>query len=145
MLEVGQQLKAGRQLPTMTRAEEEFSAWLRSPQRIFVPRAAERYEQGRSLGLSRREVEAILAAEPELTRLRSGRIPKRQSAFRLRFWHEAELDLGFLNWNSVAHGTFFLGKPPPPLMPSPPPRGGAWHPPPCRGGAAAAAAAGGGA
>ena len=107
MLEVGQQLKAGRQLPTMTRAEEEFSAWLRSPQRIFVPRAAERYEQGRSLGLSRREVEAILAAEPELTRLRSGRIPKRQSAFRLRFWHEAELDLGFLNWNSVAHGTFF--------------------------------------
>ena len=134
MLEVGQQLKAGRQLPTMTRAEEEFSAWLRSPQRIFVPRAAERYEQGRSLGLSRREVEAILAAEPELTRLRSGRIPKRQSAFRLRFWHEAELDLGFLNWNSVAHGTFFLGKPPPPLMPSPPQGGELGIPPPAGGG-----------
>ena len=98
------------QLSTMTRAEEEFRAWLRSPQRIFVPPAAERYQQGRSLGLSRREVEAVLAAEPELTRLRSGRVPKRQSAFRLRFWHEAELDLGFLNWNGVAHGTFFLGK-----------------------------------
>ena len=102
--------EGGLQLPAMTRAEEEFRAWLRSPQRIFVPRPAERYAQGRSLGLSRQAVRDLVASEPELTRLRSGRIPKRQSAFRHCFWHEAELDLGFLNWNGVAHGTFFLGK-----------------------------------
>ena len=94
----------------MTRAEEAFKAWLRSPERIFVPKLKERYAQGRALGLSRGAVKAVLAAEPELTRLRSGRIPQGQTAFRLRFWREAEVDLGFLHWNSVGHGTFFLGK-----------------------------------
>jgi len=94
----------------MTRAEEAFKAWLRSPERVFVPKLKERYAQGRALGLSRQAVKAVLAAEPELTRLRSGRIPQGQTAFRLRFWREAEVDLGFLHWNSVGHGTFFLGK-----------------------------------
>ena len=86
----------------MTRAEEAFKAWLRSPERIFVPKLKERYAQGRALGLSRGAVKAVLAAEPELT--------QGQTAFRLCFWHEAEVDLGFLHWNSVGHGTFFLGK-----------------------------------
>jgi hypothetical protein len=86
----------------MTRAEEAFKAWLRSPERVFVPKLKERYAQGRALGLSRGAVKAVLAAEPELT--------QGQTAFRLRFWHEAEVDLGFLHWNSVGHGTFFLGK-----------------------------------
>ena len=94
----------------MTRAEESFKAWLRSPERIFVPKLKERYAQGQALGLSRQAVKAVLAKEPELTRLTSGRIPQGQTAFRLRFWHEAEVDLGFLHWNSVGHGTFFLGK-----------------------------------
>ena len=60
----------------MTRAEEAFKAWLRSPERVFVPKLKERYAQGQALGLSRQAVKAVLAAEPELTRLRSGRIPR---------------------------------------------------------------------
>ena len=60
----------------MTRAEETFKAWLCSPKLIFVPKLKERYAQGRALGLSRGAVKAVLATEPELTRLRSGRFPR---------------------------------------------------------------------
>ena len=95
----------------MPSPEETLRAWLRSPDRVFVPSEPERYAQGRSLGLATREIQSILASEPELTRLKSGRIPKRQAAFRLRFWREAEIDLGFINFNGMAHGIFFLGEP----------------------------------
>jgi len=90
----------------MTRAKEAFKAWLSSLKLIFVPKLKEPYAQRRALGLSRGVGKAVLATEPELTR----QIPQGQTAFRLCFWREAEVDLGFLHWNSVGHGTFFLGK-----------------------------------
>lgn len=94
----------------MPSPEETLRTWLRSPDRVFVPSESERYAQGRSLGLSPREIQRILASEPELTRLKSGRVPKRQAAFRLRFWREGEIDLGFIHFNGTAHGIFFLGE-----------------------------------
>ena len=89
----------------------QLRTWLKSSDRIFVPTQAERLAQGQALGLSRTETQAVLASEPELTRLSSGRIPKSREGFRLRKFSEAEVDIGFLNYNAKAYGIFFLGKP----------------------------------
>ena len=88
----------------------QLRTWLKSSDRIFVPTQAERLAQGQALGLSRTETQAVLASEPELTRLSSGRIPKSREGFRLRKFSEAEVDIGFLNYNAKAYGLFFLGK-----------------------------------
>ena len=88
----------------------QLRTWLKSSDRIFVLTQAERLAQGQALGLSRTETQAVLASEPELTRLSSGRIPKSREGFRLRKFSEAEVDIGFLNYNAKAYGLFFLGK-----------------------------------
>ena len=95
--------------PSLAQQETAFRVWLRSPERIFVPSWSERWAQEQRLELTRREIRAVVASEPELTRLTSGRIQKREAGFRLRFWSEAEVDLGFINWNGISHGLFFLG------------------------------------
>ena len=94
-------------------AADQLRAWLKSPDRIFVPSRAERLAQGRRLGLSRSATQAVLASESELTRLVSGRVKSSRSAFRLRKFSEAEIDLGFINYDATAHGLFLLGESPP--------------------------------
>ena len=89
--------------------EARFRAWLRSVDRVFVPPRTQIMAAARDLGLTASRTRQILASEPELTRLMSGRVPKSRAAFRLRLWSQAEIDLGFLNRNHNSLGVFFLG------------------------------------
>ena len=89
--------------------EARFRAWLRSVDRVFVPPRTQIMAAARDLGLTASRTRQILASEPELTRLMSGRVPKSRAAFRLRLWSQAEIDLGFLNRNHHSLGVFFLG------------------------------------
>ena len=94
--------------------EARFRAWLRSVDRVFVPPRTQIMAAAREMGmgLTPGRTQQILDSEPELTRLKSGRVPKGRVAFRLRLWSQAEIDLGFLHLNNSSFGAFFLGIPP---------------------------------
>ena len=91
--------------------EARFRAWLRSVDRVFVPPRPQIMAAAREMGLTPGRTQQILDSEPELTRLKSGRVPKGRVAFRLRLWSQAEIDLGFLHLNNRSFGAFFLGIP----------------------------------
>jgi len=91
--------------------EARFRAWLRSVDRVFVPPRTQIMAAAREMGLTPGRTQQILDSEPELTRLKSGRVPKGRVAFRLRLWSQAEIDLGFLHLNNRSFGAFFLGMP----------------------------------
>ena len=54
-------------------------------------------------------MQAIIASNPELTRLKPGGLTRGWVLFRLKRWCELEIDLGFVNYNAKAYGLFFLG------------------------------------
>lgn len=89
--------------------EARFRAWLRSVDRVFVPPRTQIMATASDMGLTPGQTQHILDSEPELTRLKSGRVPKGRVAFRLRLWSQAEIDLGFLHLHNTAYGIFFLG------------------------------------
>ena len=92
------------------RGEEELRAWIRSPQQSFTVTTKAALTKGRELGLSSARVRRILLSDPEKTRSSPGSLKRSQVAFRPRLWSRAQVDLGFVNFNSRSYGIFLLGK-----------------------------------
>ena len=67
----------------MSDHEARFRDWLRSIDRVFVPPRTQIMVAASDLGLTPSRTGQILASEPKLTRLTSGRVPKSRAAFRL--------------------------------------------------------------